>query len=51
MADEYLELLQEALVEIEQMWKTCDKSVADYVVSLETAFKFVQHAPQNQRQT
>jgi len=44
MTDEYLELLQEVLIEIEQMWKICDKNVADYILSLETTYKFVQHA-------
>jgi len=42
--DDFLDLLKEAAIEIEQIWKSCDKSVADYVLSLETAYKFVEHA-------
>jgi hypothetical protein len=48
MNEDLLALLQEAAIEIEQMWKTCDKSVGDYVLSLETAHKFVQHALQTE---
>ena len=48
MNGDLLALLQEAAIEIEQMWKTCDKSVGDYVLSLETAHKFVQHALQTE---
>jgi hypothetical protein len=48
MSEDLLALLQEASIEIEQMWKTCDKSVGDYVLSLETAHKFVQHALQTE---
>jgi hypothetical protein len=48
MNEDLLALLQEASIEIEQMWKTCDKSVGDYVLSLETAYKFVQRALQTE---
>ena len=48
MNQELIDLLQEAIVEIEQIWKSCDKSVADYVLSLETAYKFVEKSLQTE---
>ena len=44
MNDELLQLLREAFTEINEMWKVCDKSQADFVLDLETANKFIERA-------
>jgi len=44
MVEEYLTLLREALDQVINMHKTCDPSVADYVLQLETAAQFIYKA-------
>lgn len=42
--DDLLDLLEEAREQLMEMWKVADDSVADYIITIETAVKFIDHA-------
>lgn len=42
--DDLLDLLEEAREQLMEMWKVADDSVADYILNIEIAVKFIDHA-------